>query len=130
MVGTEFGPEQENFVLVVRAVYVLKFYGAYFRDLLDEQLHDLSYRPSIADPGVWMRPSVKPCVFMYYEYVLCYVDDVICIIDDPLCTMKGIQAKFKLKGYKIEEPDMYLGADFSKMTNVNGQECWDMSSDK
>ena len=43
--------------------------------------------------------------------------------------MKGIQAKLKLKRYKIEEPDMYLGADFSKMTNVNGQECWDMSSD-
>ena len=46
---------------------------------------------------------------MYYEYVLCYVDDVICISDDPIRTMKGIQVKFKLKGDKIEEPDMYLG---------------------
>ena len=102
MVGTEFGPEQENFVLVVRAVYVLKFYGADFRDLLDEQLHDLGYRPSIADPGVWMRPSVKPCVFMYYEYVLCYVDDVLCISDDPIFTNKGMQVKFKLKGDNTE----------------------------
>ena len=38
--------------------------------------------------------------------------------------MKGIQAKFKLKGDKIEEPDMYLVAELSKMTNVDGQECW------
>ena len=46
---------------------------------------------------------------MYYEYVLWYVYDVICISDDPIRTMKGIQVKFKLKGDKIEEPDMYLG---------------------
>ena len=43
---------------------------------------------------------------MYHEYVLFYVDDVLCISDDPILTMKTIQSKFKLKGYKIEEPDM------------------------
>ena len=47
---------------------------------------------------------------MYYEYVLCYVDDALCISDDPICTIKGIQAKFKLKVYKKEKSDMYLGA--------------------
>ena len=60
---------------------------------------------------------------MYYQYVLSYVDDVLCISYDPFCTMKGIQAKFKLKGDKIEEPGMCLVADFSKMTNANGQDC-------
>ena len=44
--------------------------------------------------------------------------------------MKGIQARLKLKGGEIEEPDTYLGADFSNMTNIDGQECWDMYSDK
>ena len=44
--------------------------------------------------------------------------------------MKGIQAKFKMKGGNMEEPDMYLGAELSKMTNVDGKECWDISSDK
>ena len=44
--------------------------------------------------------------------------------------MKVIQAKFKLKGYKIEEPDMYVGAELSNMTNVDGKYCWAMSSDK
>ena len=45
-------------------------------------------------------------------YLICYVDDVHCIRDEPLHTMKGIQEKLKLKGDKIEEPDMYLGTYF------------------
>ena len=77
-----------------------------------------------------MRLAFKPVRLIYYEYVLCYVDDVICISDDPLCTMKGITAKFKLKGDKIEEPDMYLGEELPKTKNVDGQDCWYISSDK
>ena len=65
---------------------------------------------------------------MYYEYVLWYVDDVLCISDDPIRTMKVIKAKFKLKGENIEEPDIYLGKYFSKITNSDGQECWAVSS--
>ena len=66
---------------------------------------------------------------MYYEYALFYVDGVFFISDDPLCTMKIIHTKFKLGGDKIEEPDMYIGSDFSKMNNIDGQECWDMFSE-
>ena len=43
--------------------------------------------------------------------------------------MKGIQAKFKLKDDKIEEPKVYLGASLSKMTNQDNDSCWAMSSD-
>ena len=57
--------------------------------------------PSIVDPDIWMIPAVKPGVFMYYYYVLWYVDDVLFINYDPIRTMKGIQAKFKLKRDKI-----------------------------
>ena len=77
-----------------------------------------------------MRPAVKPFRFIYYEYVLCNVYGVLCISDETLCTMKGIQDNFKLKGYKIEEPDMYLGAELSNMNNVDGQECWAMYYEK
>ena len=67
---------------------------------------------------------------MYYECVICYVDDVICISNDTRCTMEVIKAKLKLKGNKIEEPDIYLGAELLDMTRVDGQKCWDMSSEK
>ena len=95
-------------MLVVRSLYGLKSSGSAFRGLLPEQFYQLGYRPSIYDPDLWMRPAVKPSGFMYYDYVICYVYYVICISDYPFRTMKGIQAKFKLKGYNIDEPDMYL----------------------
>ena len=53
-----------------------------------------------------------------------------CISDEPPCTMKVIHAKFKLKGDKIGEPDMYLGSELSKMTTTDDQECWAMYFDK
>ena len=44
--------------------------------------------------------------------------------------MKGIQSRFKLKGDKIEKPEIYLVVYLSKMTNSDNQECSAMSSDK
>ena len=67
---------------------------------------------------------------MYYEYLIFYVDDVLCISGDQLCATKGIHSKFKLKGDKREEPYVCLGSELSNMTNVEDQECWDMSSEK
>ena len=128
--GPEFGSESGKIMLVVRALYGLKSSGAAFRALLAEVLHDMGYRPSYADPDVWMRPGIKPCGFEYWEYVLCYVDDVLSISDKPMSTMKQIQQKFKLKNDKIEEPTSYLGADLSKMENQDGDLCWAMSSEK
>ena len=83
-------------------MYELKLYEAVFRDLLAEHLHELDYSPSISEPDVWERPTVKPGGFIYYyEYYLFYVDGVLWFIDDLLHTMKSIQAKLELKGDKI-----------------------------
>ena len=35
-----------------------------------------------------------------------------------------------MRGDNIEEPDIYLGPELSNMTNVDGQQCRAMSSDK
>ena len=57
----------------------------------------------------------------YWEYVLCYVDDVLAIHEDPRITLGLIMEKnFKLKGDKMDEPEMYLGAQLSKMDNEDG----------
>ena len=110
-------------MIVVRALYRLKSSGAAFRSLLAEVLYDMGYHPSYADPDVWMRPGIKPNGFEYWELVLCYVDDVLSISYDPMKTMRQIQAKFKLKDNKIEDPKNYLGAELSKMTNQEEDEC-------
>jgi len=100
-----------------------------FRALLAETLYNLNYRPTKADPDVWLRPAVKPDGFEYYELVLCYVDDVLCMSHDAMKTMKGKQRSFKLKDDKIEEPNTFLGAGLLKMTTANGTVCWSMSSE-
>jgi hypothetical protein len=87
----------------------------------------MDYKPSYADPDVWIRPAVKPGGFEYYEYILCYVDDVLCISHNPEKSMKRIQDDFKLKDDKMEPPDVYLGASISKMNIASGKTCWTMS---
>lgn len=128
--GPEFGSERGKIMLVVRALYGLKSSGAAFRAFLADTLYDSGYRSSKADPDVWMRKSSKPDGFSYYEYVLCYVDDVLAISHEPGRTMDSIRKTFKLKEDKAEEPDVYLGASLSKMTNGSGTECWTISSEK
>jgi hypothetical protein len=93
-------------------------------------LHDLNYRPSLADPDVWLKAAVKPDGFEYYEMVLCYVDDVMVISHQPGKTIDGLQKVFKLKGDKAEAPDMYLGVGLEKKENSNGTKCWTMSPQK
>ena len=37
---------------------------------------------------------------------------------------------FKLKGYKAEVPNMYLGASMQKVENADDTDCWMMYEDK
>jgi hypothetical protein len=129
--GEEFGPELRGKTLrITRALYGLKSAGAAFRAHLAEHLHSMDYRPSYADPDVWMRPAVKKNGETYYEYLLAYVDDLLSISMDPMKTMRQVQKKFKLKGDKIAPPEDYLGAVLAKMKNGSHNECWTQSADK
>ena len=127
--GPEFGSEAGTIFIVKKALYGLKSAGAAFRSLLADTLMDLGYRPTKADPDVWLRPAVKPDGFEYYEMVLCYVDDILSISHDPESTLRSLTGVFKLKDDKIEEPEMYLGAQLGKMM-IDGFECWTISAEK
>ena len=127
--GPEFGSEEGSIMIVKKALYGLKSSGAAFRAHLAETLYDLNYKPTKADPDVWIRPAMKADGFKYYEMVLVYVDDILCISHDPKATMTGLQTTFKLKDDKVEKPEMYLGAELCERV-LNGIECWTMSSEK
>ena len=128
--GPEFGDEQGKIMLVVRALYGLKSSGAAFRSFLAERLYQMEYVPSQADHDVWMRPAVKPDGFEYYEYIVCYVDDIMSISHNPMDGINGIKHRFTLKDDKAEKPEIYLGAELSKLVNNEGSDCWAMSADK
>ena len=128
--GPEFGSEKGKVFIVKKALYVLKSSGAAFRSLLTKTIWDLDFRPSRADPDVWMRAATKKDGFKCWEYVLCYVDDVIAISEDPAKVIDGIKAVFKLKNDEAKEPEMYLGAGIAKVETIDGKRCWTMSSEK
>ncbi|KAI2502900.1 Reverse transcriptase (RNA-dependent DNA polymerase) [Fragilaria crotonensis] len=127
--GPEFGSEAGTIFLVRKALYGLKSAGAAFRSLLADTLMDTGYKPTKADPDVWIRPATKSNGFEYYEMVLCYVDDILSISDDPKSTLLALTSTFKLKDDKIEPPDIYLGAQLGCM-QVDDIECWFMSAEK
>ena len=117
-------------MIVKKAINGLKSSRAAFRAILADTIYNIGYRPTKADPDVWIHPAVKPDGFEYYELVLCYVDDVISISASPMDAIEGITAVFKLKRDKVELPDMYLGVGLSIVKNAAGTKCWTMTSEK
>ena len=128
--GQEFGSDAGKIMIIKRALYGLKSSGAAFRAMLANCIWDLGYRPSKADPDVWLKAATKGNGHKYYEMILCYVDDVISISENPMRAIEGIKAVFKLKGDKAEVPEMYLGAGITQVKTANGTKCWTMTSEK
>ena len=90
-------------------------FTAAFKALLVKKLYDLGCVTSKGDPDVLMRTCINADCFEYWEYILCCIDDKICVSHDPKRTLKGLEKSFKLKDKQIEEPQMYLGAELSKI---------------
>ena len=128
--GPEFGSEAGKTMIVRKALYGLRSSGASFRAMLADTIWAMQYRPSKADPDVWLRPAVMPDGREYYEMILCYVDDVISISHKPMDGIEGIKKTFTLKGDKAEEPEMYLGGNIATAETASGTKCWTLSSEK
>ena len=126
--GPEFGTEEGSVMIIKMALYGLKSSGAAFRSKLASVIWDMGYRPTLADPDVWLRPALKTDGTTYYEMVLCYVDDVLSISQNPSDAIDGIKRVFKLKGNKADIPKMYLGCSLAKKKNETGKDCWSISS--
>ena len=117
-------------MLVRNPLYVLKSSDTSFRAFLADTLDAMGYWPSYVNPDLCLRPEVKPDGFGYYEYIIYYVDNVLCISHNPQKYMKIIHEDFKLKGDKIEPPDVYTGATLAKMKLDSGNYCWTMSPEQ
>jgi hypothetical protein len=128
--GVEFESEAGTTMIVKMALCGLKSSIAAFRSKLAGVLDDLQFKPTLADPDVWIKPGVKPNGYKYYEMVLVYVDDVMVISETPSRTIEGIKSVFKLKGDAAAPPDMCLGVTLEMKTNSQGTKCWTMSPEK
>lgn len=104
--GPEFGPKLEGKRLIIdKSLYGLKTSGARFHEHLSMQLQKLNFKPTKADPDLWMRKHPDG----YYEYIARFVDDVIAFSKDPLKIMKELEKTYVMKG--VGAPRYYLGGD-------------------
>jgi hypothetical protein len=77
--GIECGADQGKVLIVVRALYGLKSAGASWRATLAQELRDLGFVSTTADPDVWIQAAVRDDGFEYYEMLLIYVDDILAV---------------------------------------------------
>ena len=107
--GPEFGDQEGHIMVIVKALYGLKSSGKRFWERLHDDLKSLGFKPSRADPQVWMRPTEDGDA---YEYIATYVDDLAIAAKDcqALCENLKSQCGYKLKG---DGPLTYhLGCDY------------------
>ena len=111
--GPEFGVHQGKRMIVDRSLYGLKSSAARFHEHLSIKLRKLGFKPSKADPDLWIRK-----VHDHYEYIAWFVDDVIVFSKDPMAIMKELEKNYVMKG--VGKPQYYLGGDVVEL-----QEPWD-----
>ena len=114
--GPEFGPDVQGKRLIIdRSIYGLKSSAARFHKHLSARLRKMGYRPSKADPDLWMKK-----VGDHYEYIARFVDDVISFSKDPMSVMKELEKTYTMKG--VGKPQYYLGGDVVELDSQWAQE--------
>ena len=78
--GPEFKELQGHLLIMIKALYGTRSGGARWHDRLFDILQELKFKPSKADPDVWMRPEPGGTS---YEYIAVYVDDLAIAAKDP-----------------------------------------------
>ena len=81
--GPEFKEQQGHLLIMIKALYGTPSGGARWHDRLFDILQELKFKPSKADPDVWMRPEPGGTC---YEYIAVYVDDLAIAAKDPKVT--------------------------------------------
>ena len=125
--GKECGDEIGKVLIVVRALYGLKSAGNSWRNALAEVLSDLHFESTKADPDVWIRAAKRDDGFEYYEMLLVYVDDILCISHKAEAVLFEVTAFYRAKEGSMKDPEIYLGANISKLQLPDGREVWSSS---
>lgn len=107
--GPEFGELEGHIMTLNKAVYGLRTSGKRYHDLIYDTMKELGFKPSLADPDIYMRDA-GDC----YEYVCIYVDDLTLIMKEP----EKLLAQIEEKGFKLKDvttnPTVFLGGSVSR----------------
>ena len=106
--GPEFGDDHGKNMIIDKGLYGLRSSGARFHEHLSGKLTKMGYRPSKADPDLWMKK-----VGDHYEYIARFVDDVLAFGKNPLATIEELKKDYILKG--VGRPEYYLGGNVEEL---------------
>ena len=111
MAGPEFKELQGHLLIMVNALYGTRPGGARWHDRLFDILQELKFKPSKADPDVWMRPEPGGTC---YEYIAVYVDDLAIAAKDPQAFCNELKKKYNLKLKGVGPLEYHLGCTYKK----------------
>ena len=102
--GPELKELQGHLLIMIKALHGTRSGGARWHDRLFDILQELKFKPSKADPDVWMRPEPGGTC---YEYIAVYVDDL-----QAFCNELKKRYNLKLKG--VGPLEYHLGCTYKK----------------
>ncbi len=114
--GPEFGAAEGKPLIIDKGLYGLRSSSARFHEHLATKLRKMKYKPSFADPDLWMKDCGT-----HYEYLATYVDDILAFSKHPMEVIDEIKQDYILKGVGI--PEYYLGGNvdvLDKQWNMDG----------
>ena len=109
--GPEFKELQGHLLIMIKALYGTRSGGARWHDRLFDILQELKFKPSKADPDVWMRPEPGGTC---YEYIAVYVDDLAVAAKDPQSFCNELKEKYNLKLKGVGPLESHLGCEYKK----------------
>ena len=90
--------------MLYKSIYGARASCARFHEHLSDKLLKLGFRPSKADPDLWIKD-----LDTHYEYIGTYVDDLLIASKNPQEIIDYLKDTYVLKGVGI--PEYYLGAN-------------------
>ena len=114
IVGPEFKELQVHLLIMIKTLHGTRSGGARWHDRLSDILQELKFKPSKADPDVWMRPEPGGTC---YEYIAVYVDDLAIAAKDPQAFCNELKKRYNLKLKGVGPLEYHLGCTYKKDPN-------------
>ena len=111
IVGPEFKELQGHLLIMIKTLHGTRSGGARWHDRLFDILQELKFKPSKADPDVWMRPEPGGTC---YEYIDVYVDDLAIAAKDPQAFCNELKKRYNLKLKGVGSLEYHLGCTYKK----------------
>ena len=120
LLGEEWEELAGVLVIVIRALYGLKISGAMYWQFFADTVMKMGFRPSRADPNVWMRHRTD-----HYEYIGVIVDDLLVFSKEAHQIIEPLKEVYNLELKGVGTPEYYSGGDlyFNPVTGL-----WEFSA--